>query len=100
MTAALTSPGQAPLGLFTGPTDRVNAVAVVTDEGEFTYSTLARMCAERAAEYPPVTTGRRMIALVATNTLEFLVDYLAAHSRPVCTRLRLGTTCIPTSPCS
>ena len=100
VTAAHTSPGQAPLGLFTGPTDRVNAVAVVTDEGEFTYSTLARMCAERAAEYPPVTTGRRMIALVATNTLEFLMDYLAAHSRPVCTRLRLGTTCIPTSPCS
>ena len=80
VTAAHTSPGQAPLGLFTGPADRVDAVAVVTDEGEFTYSTLARMCAERAAEYPPVTTGRRMIALVATNTLEFLVDYLAAHS--------------------
>ena len=50
VTAAHTSPGQAPLGLFTGPADRADAVAVVTDEGEFTYFTLARMCAERAAE--------------------------------------------------
>ena len=80
MTVARTHQGQAPPGLFDESAGRGTAVAVVTDEAEYTYSALARMSAERAAEYPPVTTGRRMIGLVATNTIEFLVDYLAAHS--------------------
>ena len=80
MTVARTHQGQAPPGLFGESAGRGTAVAVVTGEAEYTYSALARMSAERAAEYPPVTTGRRLIGLVATNTIEFLVDYLAAHS--------------------
>ncbi|RKE55112.1 acyl-CoA synthetase (AMP-forming)/AMP-acid ligase II [Dietzia kunjamensis] len=80
MTVARTHQGQAPPGLFDESAGRGTAVAVVTDEAEYTYSALSRMSAERAAEYPPVTTGRRLIGLVATNTIEFLVDYLAAHS--------------------
>ncbi|UVE96687.1 AMP-binding protein [Dietzia sp. B32] len=79
MTAARMEQGHAPLGLPARPAGRGGAVAVVTDRAEYTYAELARMSAERAAEYPSVTTGRRMIGLMATNTVEFLVDYLAAH---------------------
>lgn len=58
---------------------RGESVAVVALDGEITYADLAHRVADRAAAYPDVATGRRMIGLLAANTSEFLVDYLAAH---------------------
>lgn len=60
--------------------ERGNAVAVVADGAEYSYGELSGMITARAAEFPPVTTGRRMVGILATNTIEFLVDYLAAHA--------------------
>ncbi|WP_255584105.1 AMP-binding protein [Dietzia sp. ANT_WB102] len=55
-----------------------SAVAVIADEQALTYEQLARRIRDRAAEFPAVTTGRRMIGVVATNSVPFLIDYLAA----------------------
>lgn len=55
------------------------AVAVVAEGAECSYVELSRHVRDRAADYPAVTGGRRMVGLLATNTMEFLVDYLAAH---------------------
>ena len=55
------------------------AIAVIAGDHQCTYSELASRVADRATQYPDVTTGRRMVAVLAENTLDFLVDYLAAH---------------------
>jgi acyl-CoA synthetase (AMP-forming)/AMP-acid ligase II len=54
-------------------------VAVIADETTLTHADLARRISDRAGDYPAVETGRRIIGLVAGNTVEFLVDYLAAY---------------------
>ncbi|MGN0100374.1 MAG: AMP-binding protein [Dietzia sp.] len=79
MTATSTERRPSPIGVVSTFVRRAGAVAVVADGNEVTYSALARMCAARAADYPQVSGGRRLIGLVAANTLAFLVDYLAAH---------------------
>lgn len=57
---------------------RGRAVAVITDEQTLTYDELARRVRDRATEFPPVTAGRRMVGVVAANSVPFLIDYLAA----------------------
>ncbi|NLD84962.1 MAG: AMP-binding protein [Actinomycetales bacterium] len=58
---------------------RGDDVALVTDDGVLSYIDLAHRIADRVADYPDVATGRRLIGMLAANTPEFLVDYLAAH---------------------
>ena len=58
---------------------RGDAVALVTDDGALSYLELAHRVADRVADYPDVATGRRMVGMLAANTPEFLIDYLAAH---------------------
>lgn len=58
---------------------RGRAVAVIDDSTTLTHADLAVRVSARAGEYPAVETGRRIIGLVAGNTVEFLVDYLAAY---------------------
>ncbi len=60
---------------------RGRAVAVISDDTTLTYTDLALRVSARAAEYPAVASGRRMIGLVAGNTCDFLVDYLEGISR-------------------
>lgn len=68
------------VGGLAGPlAARGRAVAVISDDTTLTYTDLALRVSARAAEYPAVASGRRMIGLVAGNTCDFLVDYLAAH---------------------
>ncbi|MEH6820621.1 MAG: AMP-binding protein [Dietzia psychralcaliphila] len=66
-------------GLARALAARGRAVAVIDDDTTLTYTDLALRVSERATEYPAVASGRRMIGLVAGNTCDFLVDYLAAH---------------------
>ncbi len=58
---------------------RGGAVAVVADDETLTYAELAHRVTDRAADYPAVVSGRRLIGLVAGNSVGFVVDYLAAH---------------------
>ena len=67
------------LGLVSAFTDRGSAVAVVTDDAEYSYADLADMVDVRSRDYPSTVTGRRMVGMLAHNTIDFLVDYLAAH---------------------
>ena len=72
MTATPTERRPSPIGVVSTFTRRAGAVAVVADGNEITYSALSQMCAARAADYPQVSSGRRLIGLVAANTLAFL----------------------------
>ncbi|WP_291080147.1 AMP-binding protein [Dietzia sp. UBA5065] len=78
MTISQVGTSRAPLGLVSAFAERGRAVAIIDDDEALTYADLARRVADRSAELPPVTTGRRLLALRAANTLAFLVDYLAA----------------------
>ena len=52
--------------------------ALVDDRRTLDYRRLADLVVSRAAELPSVDSGRRLLAVEATNTVEFVVDYLAA----------------------
>ncbi|MFL0578971.1 AMP-binding protein [Dietzia sp. 179-F 9C3 NHS] len=78
MTITQVDAARSPLGLASAFAARGPAPALIDDNGPLTYADLARRVDERAAAYPPVATGRRMIGLVGANTVAFLVDYLAA----------------------
>lgn len=79
MTATYTDQAPTPLGVVSLFTGRGSAVAVVTDDAAYSYADLGAMIDNRMRAYPSTATGRRMIGMLAHNTVDFLVDYLAAH---------------------